>query len=147
MLKSILAFCLTRRAIIVLGLFMFAGREFSLSKSDIEAYPNPAPVILEITAQRPASPRRRWSIIIPLPWSGALYDPGIANIRSTSFYGLSFVRVTFKYGVDYFFAYSQTAISLQQTSACRAHRSRKSSSPVRWGKSTVIRSSDLRILV
>ena len=40
--------------------------------------------------------------------------PGIEVIRSTSFYGLSFVRVVFKYGVDYHFAYSQTAIALQQ---------------------------------
>ena len=35
-------------------------------------------------------------------------------IRSTSFYGLSFVRVVFKYGVDYHFAYAQAAIALQQ---------------------------------
>ncbi|MEI4927718.1 hypothetical protein Q8G50_34940, partial [Klebsiella pneumoniae] len=28
--------------------------------------------------------------------------------------GLSFVRVTFNYGVDYFFAYTQIALSLQQ---------------------------------
>src|ERR1019366_9960080 len=35
-------------------------------------------------------------------------------IRSTSFYGLSFMRVVFKYGVDYNFAYSQTAVALQQ---------------------------------
>ncbi len=35
-------------------------------------------------------------------------------IRSTSFYGLSFVRVTFKYGIDYYFALTQTGISLQQ---------------------------------
>src|ERR1700691_4720433 len=40
--------------------------------------------------------------------------PGVDNIRSTSFYGLSFVRVTFNYGVDYYFALTQAAISLQQ---------------------------------
>src|SRR5207302_11398861 len=40
--------------------------------------------------------------------------PGVDNIRSTSFYGLSFVRVTFKYGVDYYFAFTQAALSLQQ---------------------------------
>jgi cobalt-zinc-cadmium resistance protein CzcA len=45
---------------------------------------------------------------------GLYSTPGIANIRSTSFYGLSFVRVTFKYGVDYYFAYTQAALSLQQ---------------------------------
>ena len=40
--------------------------------------------------------------------------PGVDVIRSTSFYGLSFVRVTFYYGVDYYFALTQTAINLQQ---------------------------------
>ena len=36
------------------------------------------------------------------------------NIRSTSFYGLSFVRVTFEYGIDYYFALQQAQISLLQ---------------------------------
>src|SRR5438270_3311327 len=40
--------------------------------------------------------------------------PGVNVIRSTSFYGLSFVRVVFQYGVDYYFALTQTAINLQQ---------------------------------
>jgi heavy metal efflux system protein len=50
-----------------------------------------------------------------VPMEVGLYvTPGVSNIRSTSFYGLSFVRVTFNYGVDYFFAYTQIALSLQQ---------------------------------
>jgi cobalt-zinc-cadmium resistance protein CzcA len=36
------------------------------------------------------------------------------GIRSTSFYGLSFVRVTFAYGTDFYFALSQASISIQQ---------------------------------
>ena len=49
------------------------------------------------------------------PMEIGLYStPGIEVIRSTSFYGLSFVRVSFKYGVDYFFAYSQAAVALAQ---------------------------------
>ena len=45
---------------------------------------------------------------------GLYTTPGIEVIRSTSFYGLSFVRVSFKYGVDYYFAYSQAAVALAQ---------------------------------
>ncbi len=45
---------------------------------------------------------------------GLAATPGVDVIRSTSFYGLSFVRVTFQYGVDYYFALTQTAINLQQ---------------------------------
>src|SRR3981081_4519785 len=40
--------------------------------------------------------------------------PWVDVIRSTSFYGLSFVRVVFEYNVDYYFALTQTAINLQQ---------------------------------
>src|ERR1035438_2425029 len=45
---------------------------------------------------------------------GLYTTPGLDVIRSTSFYGLSFVRVTFKYGVDYHFAYGQAAVAMQQ---------------------------------
>jgi hypothetical protein len=45
---------------------------------------------------------------------GLATTPGVDVIRSTSFYGLSFVRVTFNYGVDYYFALQQAAISLPQ---------------------------------
>src|ERR1700738_5584549 len=51
----------------------------------------------------------------PSPMEVGLYPtPGVVNIRPTSFYGLSFVRVTFAYGVDYYFALTQASISLQQ---------------------------------
>src|SRR6516225_6167737 len=52
MLKGIITFALTRRPIVLLGLLVFIGVGVAaLSKLNIEAYPNPAPVILEITAQ------------------------------------------------------------------------------------------------
>jgi len=45
---------------------------------------------------------------------GLYQTPGVVNIRSTSFYGLSFVRVTFEWGIDYYTAYTRAALSLQQ---------------------------------
>ena len=116
MLKGILAFGLTRRAIILLGLLVFiAGGLVAFSRLNIEAYPNPAPVILEITAQAAGLSAEEMERYYTIPMEIGLYPtPGIDNIRSTSFYGLTFVRVTFRYGVDYFFAYTQAALSLQQ---------------------------------
>jgi heavy metal efflux system protein len=103
-LKSILAFGLTRRAIILLGLLVFIGGGLiAFAKLNIEAYPNPAPVILEITAQAPGLSAEEMERYYTIPMEIGLYPtPGVDNIRSTSFYGLSFVRVTFKYGIDYF---------------------------------------------
>jgi heavy metal efflux system protein len=116
MLKPVLAFVLTRRPIIMMSLLVFIGAGFfAYSKLNIEAYPNPAPVILEITAQAPGQSAEEMERYYTVPMEvGLAATPGVDNIRSTSFYGLSFVRVTFKYGVDYYFAYTQTALSLQQ---------------------------------
>ncbi|MGD0883947.1 MAG: efflux RND transporter permease subunit [Thermodesulfovibrionales bacterium] len=116
MFKSLLTFCLSRRAIIVVGLLLFGGAAFlAYQKLNIEAYPNPSPVVLEITAQAPGLSAEEMERYYTRPIEIGLYTtPGISVIRSTSFYGLSFVRVVFKYGVDYHFAYGQAAIALQQ---------------------------------
>jgi cobalt-zinc-cadmium resistance protein CzcA len=116
MFKAILGFALSRRAIVLLGLFVFiAAGLIAYAKLNIEAYPNPAPVILEITAQAAGLSAEEMEKYYTTPMEIGLYStPGIDNIRSTSFYGLSFVRVTFKYGIDYYFAYTQAALSLQQ---------------------------------
>jgi cobalt-zinc-cadmium resistance protein CzcA len=109
-------FGLTRSAIIVLGLAVFcAAGLVAFSRLNIEAYPNPAPVILEITAQAAGLSAEEMEKYYTIPMEVGLYPtPGVVNIRSTSFYGLSFVRVTFAYGVDFYFALSQASISLQQ---------------------------------
>src|SRR5260370_13027469 len=116
MIKAILGFALSRRAIILLGLFVFiAAGLIAYRKLKMEAYPNPAPVILDITAQAAGLSAEEMEKYYTTPMELGLYSTtGIENIRSTSFYGLSFVRVTFKYGVDYFFAYTEGGLSLQQ---------------------------------
>ena len=116
MLKSILAFALTRRPIILLALMVFAGGgTAAYFRLNIEAYPNPAPVILEITAQSAGLSAEEMERYYTIPIEvGLASTPGVDIIRSTSFYGLSFVRVTFNYGVEYYFALQQTALNLQQ---------------------------------
>jgi len=115
-LKGLLTFGLTRRPIILLCLLAFVGGGLvAFSKLNIEAYPNPAPVILEITAQAAGQSAEEMERYYTIPIEvGLAATPGVDIIRSTSFYGLSFVRVTFKYGVDYYFAVTQAALSLQQ---------------------------------
>ena len=116
MLRSILAFALTRRPIILLCFLIFmAAGAVAFTRLNIEAYPNPAPVILEITAQAPGLSAEEMERYYTTPMEvGLASTPGVDTIRSTSFYGLSFVRVTFKYGVDYYFAYQMTSTNLQQ---------------------------------
>jgi heavy metal efflux system protein len=99
-----------------LGLLAFIGAgTFAFFRLNIEAYPNPAPVMLEITAQSAGLSAEEMERYFTIPIEvGLAATPGVDVIRSTSFYGLSFVRVVFQYGVDYYFALTQTAINLQQ---------------------------------
>src|ERR1700749_4853519 len=116
MFKGLLVFVLTRRPIILLCLFVFAAVGVAaFARLNIEAYPNPAPVILEITAQAAGLSAEEMERYYTIPMEvGLATTPGVDIIRSTSFYRLSFVRVTFNYGVGYYFPLNQAAISLQQ---------------------------------
>ena len=80
MLRSVLQFGLTRRPLILLGLFTFviAGM-FAFSRLNIEAYPNPAPVILEITAQAPGQSAEEMERYYTTPIEvGLAATPGVA---------------------------------------------------------------------
>ena len=116
MLRALISLALLRRPIVLVALVAFFGAGLlAFSKLNIEAYPNPAPVILEITAQAPGLSAEEMERYYTIPMEvGLASTPGVHDIRSTSFYGLSFVRVTFYYGVDYYFAFTQAALSLQQ---------------------------------
>lgn len=148
MLKSVLAFCLGHRALTLIGLVLFLGAGVVAFRAlNIEAYPNPTPVILEITAQAPGLSAEEMERYYTTPMEIALYStPGIEVIRSTSFYGLSFVRVVFKWGVDYYFAYSQASIALQQNLNLPGDRFRTSRPTAQPGKFTATRSSARRTL-
>src|ERR1700690_126760 len=96
-------------------LVFFGGGLFAFTELNIESYPNPSPVILEITAQQAGLSAEEMERYYTLPMEIALYStPGVHVVRSTSFYGLSFVRVVFDYGIDYDFAFAQACIALQQ---------------------------------
>lgn len=116
MFRSLLSFVLTRRPVVLLGLIAFlAAGVLAFYKLNVEAYPNPAPVILEITAQAPGLSAEEMERYYSRPMEiGLATTLGVDNIRSTSFYGLAFVRVTFKYNVNYSQAVSRIAVNLQQ---------------------------------
>jgi heavy metal efflux system protein len=116
MLKAIIAACLSRRALVIFGLLAFAVAGLYAFKSiNIESYPNPTPVILEITAEGPGLSAEEIERYYTIPMEIGLYaTPDVQIIRSTSFYGLAFVRVVFKWGIDYDFARAQATLALQQ---------------------------------
>ncbi|MBV8169345.1 MAG: efflux RND transporter permease subunit [Alphaproteobacteria bacterium] len=110
MLKAILAFALGRRVMVLALLLVFMGAGVAAYNSlNIEAYPNPAPPILEIVSQSPGQSAEEIERFITIPIEVAIAStPGLQYVRSISLYGLSFVRVQFTYATDYYFAYQQT---------------------------------------
>ena len=89
MFKSLLSFCLSRRAIVVVGLILFTGAGLIAFKLlNIEAYPNPTPVILEITAQAPGLSAEEMERYYTRPMEIGLYRPPalrlFAPLRSTA---------------------------------------------------------------
>ena len=116
MLKAIIAACLSRRTIVLFALLGVAmAGLYAFKLINIESYPNPTPVILEITAEGPGLSAEEIERYYTIPMEVGLYaTPGVQVIRSTSFYGLAFVRVVFKWGVDYDFAYAQATLALAQ---------------------------------
>ena len=81
MFKSLISFCLSRRPIVLLALLLFAGAGFVAFKLlNIEAYPNPTPVILEITAQAPGLSAEEMERYYTRPMEIGLYTtPGIKS--------------------------------------------------------------------
>ena len=115
MLKGILAFGLSRRAIILLGLLVFIGAGLVAFTAEHRGLSQSgAGHSRDHRASARPLGRGDGALLHDSDGSRPLLTPGVDNIRSTSFYGLSFVRVTFKYGVDYYFAYTQAQRSLQQ---------------------------------
>src|SRR3989454_5857424 len=76
---------------------------------NIEAYPDPAPPIIEIIAQYPGQSPEEVERYVTIPLEIAVSStPGLKFIRSNSVYALGFIRLQFEYGRDYNFVRQQT---------------------------------------
>src|SRR5262245_15158085 len=110
MLRSLIAFCLARRPLVLVAYVAFLGVGFiAFTQLNIEAYPDPAPPIIEVIAQRPGQSPEEMERYVTIPIEIAVAStPGLRFIRSNTVYGLSFLRLQFEYGRDYHFVRQQT---------------------------------------
>src|SRR6201991_1658375 len=110
MLRSLIAFCLSRRLLVLSALTAFIGIGlFAFSALNIEAYPDPTPPIIEIIAQYPGQSPEEVERYVTIPIEIAVAStPGLRFIRSNTVYGLGFIRLQFEYGRDYYFVRQQT---------------------------------------
>ena len=110
MLRSLIAFCLSRRLLVMVAFAAFLGLGYvAFLTLNIEAYPDPAPPIIEIIAQQPGQSPEEVERYITIPIEVAVAStPGLKFIRSNTVYGLGFIRLQFEYGRDYHFVRQQT---------------------------------------
>jgi cobalt-zinc-cadmium resistance protein CzcA len=110
MLRSLIAFCLSRRPLVLVSFVAFLALGYAaFTALNIEAYPDPAPPIIEIIAQNPGQSPEEMERYVTIPLEIAVAStPGLKYIRSNTVYALSFVRLQFEYGRDYFFVRQQT---------------------------------------
>jgi heavy metal efflux system protein len=110
MLRSLIAFCLSRRLLVMVAFAAFLGLGLvAFLTLNIEAYPDPAPPIIEIIAQQQGQSPEEVERYITIPIEVAVAStPGLKFIRSNTVYGLGFIRLQFEYGRDYHFVRQQT---------------------------------------
>src|SRR3981081_4300406 len=103
MLRSLIVFCLSRRPLVLTAFAAFVGiGVFAFSAMNIEAYPDPAPPIIEIIAQWPGQSPEEVERYVTIPLEIAVSStPGLKYIRSNTVFALGFLRLQFEYGVDY----------------------------------------------
>src|SRR5256714_14604414 len=110
MLRSLIAFCLSRRPLVLVSFLAFLGLGYAAFRTlNIEAYPDPAPPIIEIIAQWPGQSPEEVERYVTIPLEIAVAStPGLTYIRSNTVFALGFIPLQFQYGQDYYFGRPQT---------------------------------------
>jgi cobalt-zinc-cadmium resistance protein CzcA len=118
MLRSLIAFCLSRRLLVLVSFAAFLGLGLAaFFAMNIEAYPDPAPPIIEIIAQYPGQSPEEMERYVTIPIEVAVAStPGLKYLRSNTVYALSFLRLQFEYGRDYYFVRQQVINRLKDLS-------------------------------
>jgi len=110
MLRSLIALCLARRPLVLVAFAAFLGLGYAaFTTLNIEAYPDPAPPIIELIAQWPGQSPEEVERYVTIPIEIAVSStPGLKYLRSNTVYALGFIRLQFEYGRDYHFVRQQT---------------------------------------
>ncbi len=120
MVRKVIAWALDNPVAVVLGaLFLGIVGLFSFYHVNVEAYPDPAPAIVEVLALFPGASaeevERQVTIPLEVTFSGM---PGLKKINSKSLFGLSDLKMTWHYGSDYtYYTARQEVINRMSTIA------------------------------
>src|SRR6266436_4386922 len=88
--------------VILLALALAGGGMYAFLHVNVEAYPDPAPAIVEVIAQYPGASAEEVERQVTIPLEVTLAGmPGLKYTRSKSLFGLSHLRNQFEYGIDF----------------------------------------------
>jgi cobalt-zinc-cadmium resistance protein CzcA len=103
MVRKLIGWALDNPIAVILGaLFLAIVGLYCFMNVNVEAYPDPAPAIVEVIALFPGASaeevERQVTIPLEVTFSGM---PGLKKINSKSLFGLSDLKMTWHYGSDY----------------------------------------------
>jgi cobalt-zinc-cadmium resistance protein CzcA len=117
MVRKLIAWGLDNPLIVILLALALAGYGvYAFIKVNVEAYPDPAPAIIEVIAQFPGASAEEVERQVTIPLEVTLAGmPGLKSTRSKSLFGLAHLRNQFDYGIDYNKARQEVINRLQFT--------------------------------
>src|SRR4051794_38759313 len=117
MVRKLVEWAIASPFLVVLGMFLLIGiGTYSFLHVNVEAYPDPAPPIIEVIAQNPGASAEEMERLVTIPLEVLLAGmPGLQYTRTKSLAGLSHLRNQFEYGIDYNAARQEVINRLQFT--------------------------------
>src|SRR4051794_31730867 len=103
MLRHLIAWAVNNPFVAILLALALAGfGGYAFFHVNVEAYPDPAPAIIEVVAQFPGASAEEVERQVTIPLEVALAGmPGLKYTRSKSLFGLAYLNNQFEDGVDH----------------------------------------------
>src|SRR5437660_2635967 len=102
--------------VLLLAVALIGIGGYAFANVNVEAYPDPAPAIVEVIAKFPGASAEEVERQVTIPLEVTLAGmPGLKYSRSKSLFGLAHLRNQFEYGVDYEKAKQEVINRLQFT--------------------------------
>jgi cobalt-zinc-cadmium resistance protein CzcA len=103
MVRNLIQWAVNNPFVVLLLAVSLAGfGGFAFRSVNVEAYPDPAPAILEVIAQFPGASAEEVERQVTIPLEVALAGmPGLKYTRSKSLFGLAYLNNQFEYGIDF----------------------------------------------
>ena len=103
MVRGLIRWSLNNPLVVILVAIAWAGvGTYAFMHVNVEAYPDPAPAIVEVVAQYPGASaeevERQVSVPLEVAFAGM---PGLTMTRSKSLFGLCHIRNQFEYGRNF----------------------------------------------